>query len=111
MLVPAGTPRTVALTLDACSGAADMRIIDTLIALSVPATIFVTGLWLRTNRALLGVLRTQELLAARLEGAGEFGHQLQGFRGQDLGEFGCDFGGDFNAMGKRAHRGVSFIDD
>jgi peptidoglycan/xylan/chitin deacetylase (PgdA/CDA1 family) len=59
MLVPAGTPRTVALTLDACSGAADMRIIDTLIALSVPATIFVTGLWLRTNRALLGVLRTR----------------------------------------------------
>ncbi len=53
MVVPPGTPRTVALTLDACSGAADMRIIDTLLALSIPATIFVTGLWLRSNGATL----------------------------------------------------------
>jgi peptidoglycan/xylan/chitin deacetylase (PgdA/CDA1 family) len=57
MVVPPGTPRTVALTLDACSGAADMRIIDALLALSIPATIFVTGLWLRSNGATLDVLR------------------------------------------------------
>nr|WP_294525940.1 polysaccharide deacetylase family protein [uncultured Rhodopila sp.] len=59
MVLPPGTPRTVALTLDACSGAADMRIIDTLLALSIPATIFVTGLWLRSNGPTLEILRSR----------------------------------------------------
>ncbi len=59
MVIPPGTQRTVALTLDACSGAADMRIIDTLLALSIPATIFVTGLWLRSNGATLDLLRAR----------------------------------------------------
>ncbi len=57
LVVPAGAPRTVALTLDACGGATDMRIIRTLLDLSVPATIFVTGLWLRGNAEALGLLR------------------------------------------------------
>lgn len=39
----------VALTFDACSGAVDHRILDELIADQVPATIFVTGRWLRGN--------------------------------------------------------------
>jgi peptidoglycan/xylan/chitin deacetylase (PgdA/CDA1 family) len=59
MMLPPGTPRTVALTLDACSGAADMRIIDTLLGLSIPATIFVTGLWLRSNGPTLEMLRAR----------------------------------------------------
>jgi peptidoglycan/xylan/chitin deacetylase (PgdA/CDA1 family) len=59
MVIPPGTPRTVALTLDACSGAADMRIIDTLLELSVPATIFVTGLWLRSNGPTLARMRAR----------------------------------------------------
>ncbi len=42
LVVPEGAPRTVALTLDACSGGVDMRIIDTLLEQSVPATIFVS---------------------------------------------------------------------
>ena len=59
-LVPAdGSPRTVALTLDACSGAADMRILDTLTRLSIPATIFVTSLWLRANAQTLALLRAR----------------------------------------------------
>ncbi|HBK08189.1 MAG TPA: polysaccharide deacetylase [Acetobacteraceae bacterium] len=56
LAVPTDQPRTVALTLDACSGGADMRIIGTLIDLSVPATIFVTGLWLRNNPGTLSLL-------------------------------------------------------
>jgi peptidoglycan/xylan/chitin deacetylase (PgdA/CDA1 family) len=56
LLAPAGAARTVALTLDACSGAADMRIIETLLDLAVPATIFVTGLWLHGNPHALGLL-------------------------------------------------------
>ena len=49
LLVPKGAPRTVALTLDACGGATDMRILQTLLDLSIPATIFLTELWLRGN--------------------------------------------------------------
>lgn len=49
LAVPDGAARTVTLTLDACSGGTDMRIIETLTSLSIPATIFVTGLWLRAN--------------------------------------------------------------
>jgi peptidoglycan/xylan/chitin deacetylase (PgdA/CDA1 family) len=56
LVVPAGGPRTVALTLDACSGGADMRIIETLVDLSIGATIFVTGLWLRANPHALSLL-------------------------------------------------------
>ena len=39
----------VALTLDACSGDVDYRILDMLVDHQVPATIFVTGRWLRRN--------------------------------------------------------------
>ncbi len=45
---PGGPPRA-ALTLDACSGAVDRRVLDGLVRLGLPATIFVTGLWLRRN--------------------------------------------------------------
>ena len=54
--VPPDAPRTVALTLDACSGAVDMRVVDALIDLSVPVTIFVTGLWLRGNASVLATM-------------------------------------------------------
>lgn len=40
---------TVALTFDACDGRVDERILSALIALRVPATIFVSGIWLRRN--------------------------------------------------------------
>jgi peptidoglycan/xylan/chitin deacetylase (PgdA/CDA1 family) len=55
-IVPGGAagPR-VALTFDACMGKSDMRILDTLIDNRLPATIFVTERWIRTNR---GVLET-----------------------------------------------------
>lgn len=39
----------VALTFDACSGQVDPRILDMLIANKIPATIFVTGRWLKSN--------------------------------------------------------------
>jgi peptidoglycan/xylan/chitin deacetylase (PgdA/CDA1 family) len=40
---------TVALTLDACPGAFDERIAAALVESGIPATIFVTELWLRRN--------------------------------------------------------------
>ena len=50
-----GTPQ-VALTLDACMGGVDMRIVDQLIDDGVPATVFVTGRWLKGNAAALKLM-------------------------------------------------------
>jgi peptidoglycan/xylan/chitin deacetylase (PgdA/CDA1 family) len=57
LIVSPDQPKTVALTLDACSGLVDWRILSTLDRLSLPATIFATGLWLRGNATALAWLR------------------------------------------------------
>jgi peptidoglycan/xylan/chitin deacetylase (PgdA/CDA1 family) len=56
-IAPGGTggPR-VALTLDACDGRTDMRIVDVLIGNRIPATIFASGRWIRSNPAALKLL-------------------------------------------------------
>ena len=59
----------VALTLDACPGAFDERIATALVV-SVPATIFVTGLWLQPNPAGLAFLLAHRDLFA-IENHGE----------------------------------------
>jgi peptidoglycan/xylan/chitin deacetylase (PgdA/CDA1 family) len=46
----------VALTLDACMGEADHRILDALVANAIPATLFVTGRWLAKNADTLKLL-------------------------------------------------------
>lgn len=43
-----GAPQ-VALTLDACSGGVDLRILDALIRERIPATLFITRRWLEAN--------------------------------------------------------------
>jgi peptidoglycan/xylan/chitin deacetylase (PgdA/CDA1 family) len=50
-----GAPR-VALTLDACSGRVDHRILDLLVKERIPATIFVTARWLRRNGEAVAVM-------------------------------------------------------
>lgn len=56
-----GAPH-IALTFDACMGKTDRRILDTLIQERVPATIFVTARWLRSNpQALAELLAHPEL--------------------------------------------------
>jgi peptidoglycan/xylan/chitin deacetylase (PgdA/CDA1 family) len=55
-LPPAAAPR-VALTIDACGGRADARVLEGLAALGVPATVFVTAIWLRGNPAAVALLR------------------------------------------------------
>ena len=47
---------TVALTLDACSGAVDDRILSVLVDNRIPATIFATHRWIRRNPAALATL-------------------------------------------------------
>ena len=44
-----GAAPQVALTLDLCSGGIDRRILDALVAQRIPATLFVTGIWLNAN--------------------------------------------------------------
>ena len=46
-------PPQVALTLDACSGKTDSRIIEALVGNRIPATVFVTARWLKRNAATL----------------------------------------------------------
>jgi len=50
------TPR-VALTLDACTGGTDKRILDVLVQNRIAATIFVTARWLKRNPETLGVFK------------------------------------------------------
>jgi peptidoglycan/xylan/chitin deacetylase (PgdA/CDA1 family) len=46
----------VALTLDACSGSVDMRILDALIENRIPATLFLTGRWIAANPEAVALL-------------------------------------------------------
>lgn len=47
----------VALTLDACMGKTDHRILDVLVKHRIPATIFVTGRWIKQNAEAVAVLK------------------------------------------------------
>lgn len=53
-----GTTPQVALTFDACSGDVDRRILDLLVNEQIPATLFVTGRWLRRNADAIAVLKS-----------------------------------------------------
>jgi peptidoglycan/xylan/chitin deacetylase (PgdA/CDA1 family) len=64
-----GSPR-VALTLDACSGKVDGRILDTLIANHIPATIFATARWLKRNSAAMAEINAHpDLIEVENHGA------------------------------------------
>lgn len=47
----------VALTLDACSGQTDQRILSFLVENKIAATIFVTGRWLKRNAASVAIMK------------------------------------------------------
>lgn len=48
-LQPQLSPRRVAVTLDACPGHFDPRIANLLVERNIPATIFITAVWMRMN--------------------------------------------------------------
>lgn len=63
-------PIQVALTLDACSGDVDYRILDVLVKEKVPATLFVTARWLRRNQEAIEILKSHpELFEIENHGA------------------------------------------
>ena len=57
--------RTVALTLDACPGGFDAKIITALIEWRVPATLFVTGSWMHSNPTGLAMILAHPVLGER----------------------------------------------
>lgn len=57
MHIASGQVQDIALTFDACDGRTDTRILSALVENQVPATIFVTGKWLRRNAAAVAVLK------------------------------------------------------
>lgn len=60
----------VALTLDACSGATDGRILSTLVDNKIPATIFVTARWLKRNAEAFAIMKAHpELFELENHGA------------------------------------------
>lgn len=66
----AQTRPRVALTLDACGGATDARILSALVDNKIPATIFVTGLWLKRNAEALAIMKAHpELFELENHGA------------------------------------------
>lgn len=65
-----GEGLVVALTLDACPGAFDERLVAGLVEARIPATIFASGLWLRRNpRGLALLLAHRDLFAIENHGA------------------------------------------
>ena len=54
---PSAAPARVALTLDACGGAADSALVEFLVRERIPATVFATARWLAGHVPVVGMLR------------------------------------------------------
>lgn len=97
--------RVVALTLDACSGACDYKILETLIASSVPATLFLTARWIRSNSdGLRIILDHPDLFAIGNHGAQ---HVAAVFGTSSI--FGVRTAGDFEAITSEVLEGANAI--
>lgn len=97
--------RTVALTLDACPGGFDAKLISALTEWRVPATIFMTGAWIHSNPiGLAAILAHPDLFAIGNHGA----HHVPAV----LGErhiFGIKVAGDLPAIRDEVDRGEEAI--
>jgi peptidoglycan/xylan/chitin deacetylase (PgdA/CDA1 family) len=97
--------RVVALTFDACPGAFDSRIASVLISERIPATIFITWLWMRRNPEGLKLLLDHPDLFA-LENHGEL--HLPPVLGSER-VFGIRVAGDLPAIRKEVTNGAHAI--
>ena len=97
--------RTVALTLDACPGGFDAKIITALIEWRVPATLFVTGSWMHSNpTGLAMILAHPDLFAIGNHGA----HHIPAVLGERR-IFGLRVAGDMDAIREEVDRGEEAI--
>ena len=97
--------RIVALTFDCCPGAFDLRIADVLITERIPATIFITWLWMRRNPEGLALLLAHPDLFA-IENHGEM--HLPPILG-DRTIFGLRVAGTMVAIQREVANGASAI--
>jgi peptidoglycan/xylan/chitin deacetylase (PgdA/CDA1 family) len=96
---------TVALTLDACPGGFDAKLVQALIDWRVPATFFVTGAWIRSNPLGLATLVAHpDLFAIGNHGA----HHVPAVLG-DRHIFGLRVAGDLEAVREEVGRGEDAI--
>jgi len=97
--------KTVALTLDACPGAFDAKIIEALVEWRVPATIFMTGAWIHTNPVgLAAIMAHPDLFAIGNHGA----HHVPAVLGE-RSLFGLRVAGDMAAIRDEVGRGEEAI--
>ena len=97
--------RTVALTLDACPGGFDAKIITALVEWRVPATIFMTGAWIHANPSgLTAILSHPELFAIGNHGA----HHMPAVLGE-RSIFGLRVAGDLGAIRDEVGHGEEAI--
>ena len=97
--------RTVALTLDACPGGFDAKIISALVEWRVPATIFMTGAWIHANPSgLTAILSNPELFAIGNHGA----HHVPAVLGE-RSIFGLRVAGDLGAIRDEVGHGEEAI--
>ncbi len=124
-LIVNGNEKIVALTLDACGGAFDRDIIDTLIAFNIPATIFATEKWIDRNPVGVAMLRAHPALfaiedhgAAHVPAVVGVGKRVYGIAGeQDLDHLTHEVEGGANAIAQTGaprpawYRGATAIYD
>ena len=97
----------VALTLDACPGGFDTRIAHVLVENAIPATIFVTAIWMRQNPAPLAyLLAHRDVFALENHGAQHVPPVLGGRR-----IFGIQVAGDMAAIAREVSGGSRAVQD
>ncbi len=97
--------RTVGLTLDACPGGFDAKIIAALVEWRVPATIFMTGAWIHSNPSgVAAILAHPDLFAVGNHGA----HHVPAVLGA-RSIFGLRVAGDLDAIREEVGSGEAAI--
>lgn len=98
--------KSIALTLDACGGGFDEELVNTLIALKLPATVFATRKWIDRHPAAVATLRAfPQLFAIEDHGAAHVpavvgaGKRVYGLRGEpDLAHLQAEIEGGARAI-------------
>lgn len=105
-LADTGGEPLVALTLDACGGHYDGDLIDSLVKLRVPATIFVTKKWIARNKAGMAALRAHpDLFQIENHGA----DHLPAVLGKDAQVHGLNAVGTAEALQRELEGGADAI--
>jgi peptidoglycan/xylan/chitin deacetylase (PgdA/CDA1 family) len=102
----AATPR-VALTLDACGGAADTELVEYLVRERIPATVFVTARWLAGH---VQVLRTLRLHAELFELHNHGERHVPAVIGAQLRVYGLPGAADLEAFRREVREGARAVE-